>query len=92
MTLSCSHGGVKVKMKCTLIGIIIGEIGSVVSEDKRTQTTTRQTSKFTKSKYFVILTCSHGGVKVKMKCTLHIYIVPSVDWYYHWRNRPSSFS
>ena len=37
------------------------------------------------------LTCSHGGVKVKMKCTLHIYIVPSVDWYHHWRNRSSSF-
>ena len=37
------------------------------------------------------LTCSHGGVKVKMKCTLHIYIVPSVDWYHHWRNRLSSF-
>ena len=36
------------------------------------------------------LTCSHGGVKVKMKCTLHIYIVPSVDWYHHWRNRSSS--
>ena len=31
------------------------------------------------------------GVKVKMKCTLHIYIAPSVDWYHHWRNRPSSF-
>ena len=74
-----------------LIGIIIGEIGWVVSEEKRTQTTTRQTSKFTKSKYFVTLTCSHGGVKVKMKCTLHIYIVPSVDWYHHWRNRSSSF-
>ena len=26
-----------------------------------------------------------------MKCTLHIYIVPSVDWYHHWRNRWSSF-
>ena len=26
-----------------------------------------------------------------MKCTLHIYIVPSVDWYHHWRNRSSSF-
>ena len=24
------------------------------------------------------LTCSHGGVKVKMKYTLQIYIVPSV--------------
>ena len=43
-----------------------------------TQTTTRQTSKFTKLKYFVTLTCSHGGVKVKM---LHFYIVPSVEWY-----------
>ena len=74
-----------------LIGNIIGEIGRVVSEEKRTQTTTRQTSKFTKSKYFVTMTCSHGGVKVKMKCTLHIYIVPSVDWYHHWRNRSSSF-
>ena len=31
------------------------------------------------------------GIKVKMKCTLHIYIVPSVDWYHHWRNRSSSF-
>ena len=37
------------------------------------------------------LTCSHGGVKVKMKCTLHIYIVPSVDWYHHLGNRSSSF-
>ena len=26
-----------------------------------------------------------------MQCTLHIYIVPSVDWYHHWRNRSSSF-
>ena len=26
-----------------------------------------------------------------MKCTLHIYTVPSVDWYHHWRNRSSSF-
>ena len=51
----------------------------------------RQQPKFTKLKYFVTLTCSHGGVKVKMKCTLHIYIVPSVDWYHHWRNRSSSF-
>ena len=160
MTLTCSHGGVKVKMKCTLhiyivlsvdwyhhwrnrsstfggeantncypskhlnsqnrsisrpwpavmegsrskwtarctstlfpqlIGIIIGEIGRVVSEEKRTQTATRQTSKFPKSKYFATLTCSHGGVKVKMMCTLHIYTVPSVDWYHHWRNRSSSF-
>ena len=99
MTLTCSHGGVKVKMKYTLhiyivpqlIGIIIGEIGRVVSEEKRTQTTTRQAFTFTKSKYFVILTCSHGGVNVKLKCTLHIYIVPSVDWYNHWRNRASSF-
>ena len=74
-----------------LIGIIIGEIGQVVSEEKRTQTTTRQTSIFTKSKYFMTLTCSQGGVKVKMKCTLHIYIVPSVDWYHHWRNQLSSF-
>ena len=74
-----------------LIGIIIGEIGRVVSEEKRTQTATSQTYKFTKSKYFVTLTCSHEGVKVKMKCTLHIYIVPSVDWYHHWRNRSSSF-
>ena len=74
-----------------LINIIIGEIGRVVSEEKRTQTATSQTSKFPKSKYFATLTCSHGGVKVKMKCTLHIYIVPSVDWYHHWRNRSSSF-
>ena len=74
-----------------LIGIIIGEIGWIVSEEKRTQTTTRQTSKFTKSKYFVTLTCSHGGVKVKTKCMSHIYIVLSVDWYHHWRNRLSSF-
>ena len=75
----------KLSVYCTstlfpqLIGrfsIIIGEIGQVVSEEKRTQTTTRQTSKYTKSKYFVTLTCSHGGVKVKMRCTLHIYIVP----------------
>ena len=73
-----------------LIGIIIGEIGDVVSEEKRTQTTTRQTSKFTKSKFVVTLTCSHGGVNVKMKYTLHIYIVPSVDWCHHWRNRLSS--
>ena len=29
------------------------------------------------------LTCSHGGVEVKMKYKLQIYIVPSVDWY--WR-------
>ena len=50
----------------------------------------RQQPKF-KLKYFVTLTCSHGGVKVKMKCMLHIYIVPSVDWYHHWRNRLSSF-
>ena len=74
-----------------LIDIIIGEIGRVVSEEKRTQTATSQTSKFPKSKYFATLTCSHGGVKVKMKCTLHIYIVPWVDWYHHWRNRSSSF-
>ena len=26
-----------------------------------------------------------------MKCMLHIYIVSSVDWYHHWRNRSSSF-
>ena len=74
-----------------LINIIIGEIGRVVSEEKRTQTATSQTSKFPKSKYFTTLTCSHGGVKLKMKCTLHIYIVPSVDWHHHWRNRSSSF-
>ena len=74
-----------------LINIIIGEIGWVVSEEKRTQTATSQTSKFPKSKYFATLTCSHGGVKVKMKCTLHIYIVPWVNWYHHWRNRSSSF-
>ena len=74
-----------------LINIIIGEIGRVVSEEKRTQTATSQTSKFPKSKYFTTLTCSHGGVNVKMKCTLHIYTVPSVDWYHHWRNRSSSF-
>ena len=73
------------------IDLSIGEIGAVVSEEKRTQTTTRQKYKFTKSKYFVTLTCSHGGVKVKMKCTLQIYIVPSVDWHHHWRNRLSSF-
>ena len=74
-----------------LIGIIIGEIGWVVLEEKRTQTTTRQTSKSPKSKYFAALTCSHGGVNVKMKYMLHIYIVSSVDWYHHWRNRLSSF-
>ena len=67
------------------------KIGWVVSEEKRTQTTTHQTSKFTKSKYIGTLTCSHGGVKVKMKYMLQIYIVPSVDWYHHWRNRSSSF-
>ena len=50
-----------------------------------------KTSKFPKSKYFVTLICSHGGVKVKMKYTLHIYIVLSVDWHHHWRNRSSSF-
>ena len=54
-------------------------------------TATRQACKCTKSKYLVTLTCSHGGVKVKMKCTLQIYIDPSVDWYHHWRNRSSSF-
>ena len=70
--------------------IIIGKIGQVVSEEKWTQTTTRQTYKFTKSKYFVTLTCSHRGVKIKMKCTLYIYIVPSVDWCHHWRNRSNS--
>ena len=74
-----------------LIGIIIGEIGWVVSEEKRTQTASCQASKFPKSKYFATLTCSHGGVKVKIKCMLHIYTVPSVDWYHHWRNRLSSF-
>ena len=74
-----------------LIGIIIGEIGQVVSEEKRTQTATSQTSKFPKSKYFVTLTCSHGGVKIKIKYMVHIYTVPSVDWYHHWRNRSSSF-
>ena len=74
-----------------LIVIIIGEIGRVVSEEKRTQTATRQTSKFPTSKYFATLTCSYGGIKVKMKCTLYIYTVPSVDWYHHWRNRSRSF-
>ena len=42
----------------------------------------RQQPKFTKLKYLVTLTC-HGGVKVKMKYLLQIYIVPSVDWYQH---------
>ena len=50
-----------------------------------------QEPKFTKLKYFVTLTCSHEGVKVKMKYMLQIYIVPVVDWYQHWRNRSSSF-
>ena len=58
---------------------------------ERTQTATRQAYKFPKSKYFATLTCSHGGVKVKMKCMLHIYTVPSVDWYHHWINQSSSF-
>ena len=74
-----------------LIGITIGEIGWVVSEEKRTRTTTRQTSKFTKSKYIVTLTCSHGGAKVKIKYMLQIHIVPSVDWHQHWRIWSSSF-
>ena len=60
-------------------------MGRVVSEEKRTQTTTGQTYKFTKLEYFATLTCSHGGVKVKIKCTLHIYTVPSVDWYHQLR-------
>ena len=51
----------------------------------------RQQPKFTKLKYFITLTCSHGGVKVKMKYMLQIYIVPSVDWYQHWRIWSSSF-
>ena len=51
----------------------------------------RQQPKFTKLKYFVTLTCSHGGVKVKMMYMLQIYIVHSIDWYQHWRNRWSSF-
>ena len=32
-------------------------------------------SKFTKLKYFMILTCSHGGMKVKINYMLQIYIV-----------------
>ena len=48
-------------------------------------------SNFTKSKYIVTLTCSHGGAKVKIKYMLHIYIVPSVDWHQHWRIWSSSF-
>ena len=100
VTLTCSHGGVKVKMKCMLHIYIVPGVdwyhhwrnrSSSFSEEKRTQTATSQTSKFQKSKYFATLTGSHSGVKVKMKCTLHIYIVPSVDWYNHWRNRSSSF-
>ena len=43
------------------------------------------------TKYFVTLTCSHGGVKVKMMYMLQIYIVHSIDWYQHWRNRLSNF-
>ena len=48
-----------------LIGIIIGDIGQVVSKEKRTQTTTRQTSKFTKSKYFLNLTAVMEGARSK---------------------------
>ena len=33
---------------------------------------------------------SHGGVKVKMKYMLQIYIAPSVDWYQYWRIRRES--
>ena len=99
VTLTCSHGGVKVKMKCMLHIYIVSSVDwyhhwrnrSSSFGRERTQTTARQTSKFTKSKYFVTLTCSHGEVKVKMKCMLHIYIVSSVDWYHHWRNQLSSF-
>ena len=52
----------------------------------------RQQPKFTKLKYFMTMTCSHGGVKIKIKYMLQIYIVPSVDWYHHWINRSSYFS
>ena len=81
VTLTCSHGGVKVKMMYMYMLQIY--IFHSIDLYQQTQTTTRQTSKFTKSKYFVTLTCSHGGVKVKMRCTLPIY--------HHWRNRSSSF-
>ena len=50
-----------------------------------------QQPKFTKLKYFVTLTCSDGGVKVKMMYMMQIYIVHSIDWYHHSRNGSSSF-
>ena len=79
VTLTCSHGGQNevyvANLHCSL-GRLASALENLVKQfrKKRTQTTTRQTSKFPKSKYFVVLTCSHGGVKIKMKCTLHIYI------------------
>ena len=100
VTLTCSHGGVKVKIKYMLQIYIVPSVdwnqhwrirSSSVSKEKRTQTTTCQTSKFTKLKYFLTLTWSREGLKVKMKYMLQIYIVPSVDWFQHWRNRSRSF-
>ena len=90
VTFTCSHGGVKVKMKCTLHIYIVPSVDWYHHWINQSSSF-GGTSKFTKSKYFETLTCRHGEVKVKIKCTLHIYIVPSVDWYHHWRNRLSSF-
>ena len=67
-----------------MIGIIIGEIGQVVSDEKWTQTATRQTSKFPKSKYFAALTCSHGGVKANGRTDTLITIWPPFGALINW--------
>ena len=97
VTLTCSHGGVKVKMMYMLQIYICHSIDwhqhwrNRLSSFGGEANTNYYPSKFTKSKYIVILTCSHGGAKVRIRYMLQIYIVPSVDWHQHWRIWSSSF-
>ena len=100
MTLDCSHGEVKVKMKCMLHIYIVPSVDWYHHWRNRSSSFGGEanTNYYPSAKIIhkIEVFCdldlqSWRGVKVKMKCTLHIYIVPSVDWYHHWRNRSSSF-
>ena len=99
VTLTCSHGGVKVKIMYLLQIYIVHSIDwyqhwrnrFISFGEANTNYYPSKIKIHTKSKYIVTLTCSHGGVKVKMKYMLQIYIVPSVDWHQHWRIWSSSF-
>ena len=70
----------KWSVRCTstlfpqLIGIIIGDLGQVVSEEKRTQTTTRQTYKFP------LL----DSKAVSLRGLLFEFIIPKLQLHHQW--------